>query len=832
MWRNFAANKNAMQKNLVIVESPAKAKTIERFLGDDFKVMSSFGHIRDLDKKNDGVDPDTFQPHYEIPADKQKVVSELRAAAKKAEIVWLASDEDREGEAISWHLAEVLKLDPATARRIVFHEITKPAILDAIAHPRTIDLNLVDAQQARRVLDRVLGFRLSPVLWRKVRRNLSAGRVQSVTVRLIVEREREIEAFQAESAFRVTAFFGVPGDNGQTVSLKAELNHRFTTIDEVNAFLENCKTAEFRIESLTTKPAKRTPAPPFTTSTLQQEAARKFGYAVASTMRIAQNLYESGLITYMRTDSMNLSTLCLDTAEPVIAERMGANYHKRRNYHTKSKGAQEAHEAIRPTDMSREDISGTPQERKLYNLIWKRTLASQMADAQLEKTTAVISVSGSEYQFAATGEVVKFDGFLRLYRESVEENEGDSEESGLLPPMSEGQVLQRQIITAQERFTQAPARYSEASLVHKLEELGIGRPSTYAPTISTIQKREYVAKGESEGKARSFVMATLDGNDISTETRTENFGSNRGKLVPTDTGIVVNDFLLSHFPEFMDYNFTAKVEHDFDRVAEGEEEWTNIIRSFCETFNPQVDRVMAERSETRVGERHLGTEPESGRPVSVKIGRFGPMVQIGGGEGDEETPKFASLKTGQSITTITLEEALELFKLPRTVGEFEGTTVTIGAGRFGPYVLHAKKYTSIPKGEDPMSVTLERAIELIEEKRAKDASNHLRSFEEEPELEVLNGRYGPYIKYKGNNYRIPKDRHGEAASLTLEECMKLIEAEGEKAPKKVAKTSTKTAKSTSKTASKTTKSATKAKKSTSTTKQTTKARVTKAKTEE
>ena len=818
-----------MQKNLVIVESPAKAKTIEKFLGEDFKVMSSFGHIRDLDKKNDGVDPDTFQPHYEIPADKQKVVSELRAAAKKAETIWLASDEDREGEAISWHLAEVLKLDPATARRIVFHEITKPAILDAIAHPRTIDLNLVDAQQARRVLDRVLGFRLSPVLWRKVRRNLSAGRVQSVTVRLIVEREREIEAFQAESAFRVTAFFGVPSENGQTVALKAELNHRFATIEEVNAFLENCKTAEFRIESLTTKPTKRTPAPPFTTSTLQQEAARKFGYAVASTMRIAQKLYESGLITYMRTDSMNLSTLCLDTAEPVIAERMGTNYHKRRNYHTKSKGAQEAHEAIRPTDMSREDISGTPQERRLYNLIWKRTLASQMADAQLEKTTALISVSGSEHQFAATGEVVKFDGFLRLYRESVEESEGDSEESGLLPPMSEGQLLVRQTITAQERFTQAPARYSEASLVHKLEELGIGRPSTYAPTISTIQKREYVAKGESEGKPRSFAV---EGNDISTETRSENFGSNRGKLVPTDTGIVVNDFLLSHFPEFMDYNFTAKVEHDFDRVAEGEEEWTSIIRSFCETFNPQVDRVMAERTETRVGERHLGTEPESGRPVSVKIGRFGPMVQIGGGEGDEETPKFASLKTGQSITTITLEEALELFKLPRTVGEFEGTTVTIGAGRFGPYVLHAKKYTSIPKGEDPMSVTLERAIALIEEKRAKDASNHLRAFEEEPELEVLNGRYGPYIKYKGNNYRIPKDRHAEAASLTLEECMKMIEAEGEKAPKKAVKTSTKTAKSTTKATSKTTKSATKAAKATSTTKRTTKARSTKAKTED
>lgn len=821
MWRNFAANKNAMQKNLVIVESPAKAKTIEKFLGDDFKVMSSYGHIRDLDKKNDGVDPETFQPHYEIPADKQKVVSELRAAAKKAETIWLASDEDREGEAISWHLAEVLKLDPATARRIVFHEITKTAILDAIAHPRTIDLNLVDAQQARRVLDRVLGFRLSPVLWRKVRRGLSAGRVQSVTVRLIVEREREIEAFQAESAFRVTAFFGVPTDNGQTVALKAELNHRFATLDEVNAFLENCKMAEFRIDSLTTKPTKRTPAPPFTTSTLQQEAARKFGFSVASTMRLAQTLYESGLITYMRTDSMNLSTLCLDTAEPVIAERMGANYHKRRNYHTKSKGAQEAHEAIRPTDMSREDIKGTPQERKLYNLIWKRTLASQMADAQLEKTTAVISVSGSEHHFVATGEVVKFDGFLRLYRESVEENDGDAEESGLLPPMTEGQVLQRQTITAQERFTQAPARYSEASLVHKLEELGIGRPSTYAPTISTIQKREYVAKGESEGQAREFVMATLEDDSITSETRTENFGSNRGKLVPTDIGIVVNDFLLDHFSGFMDYNFTAKVEHDFDRVAEGEEEWTNIIRSFCDTFNPQVERVLEERTETRVGERHLGNEPESGRVVSVKIGRYGPMVQIGGGEGDDETPKFASLKKGQSITTITLEEALELFKLPRTVGEYEGTTVTIGVGRFGPYVLHAKTYTSIPKDEDPMAVTLERAIEIIEAKRAVVANSHLRSFEEEPELEVLNGRYGPYVKYKGGNYRIPKERHADAASLTLEECMKFVEADSKKASKKSTKTSKTSTKSSAKTSTKTAKT-TAQKTTTSRTKTTTK----------
>lgn len=782
-----------MQKNLVIVESPAKAKTIERFLGDDFKVMSSFGHIRDLDKKNDGVDPETFEPHYEIPADKKKVVAELRAAAKKAETVWLASDEDREGEAISWHLAEVLKLDPATARRIVFHEITKKAILDAIAHPRTIDLNLVDAQQARRVLDRVLGFKLSPVLWRKVRRNLSAGRVQSVTVRLVVEREREIEAFRAESAFRVTAQFAVPTANGQHVSLKAELNHRFASLEEVNQFLENCRTAEFRIESLTTKPTKRTPAAPFTTSTLQQEAARKFGFPVASTMRVAQKLYESGLITYMRTDSMNLSTLCLDTAESVIAERMGSNYYKRRNYHTSAKGAQEAHEAIRPTDMARDEIKGTPQERRLYNLIWQRTMASQMADALLEKTTVVITVSGSDYHFSATGEVVKFDGFLRLYRESQEDNDNEAEDAGLLPAMNEGQLLQRESITAQERFSQAPARYSEASLVHKLEELGIGRPSTYAPTISTIQKREYVAKGESEGKPRQFTVVTLNDNDIHTETRTENYGSNRGKLIPTDTGIVVNDFLLSHFPEFMDYNFTAKVEHDFDRVADGEENWTNIIRSFCETFNPQVDKVLAERTETRVGERQLGTDPKSGRPVSVKIGRFGPMVQIGGGEGDEEKPLFAGLATGQSITTITLEEALELFKLPRTLGEYEGTTVSVGAGRFGPYVLHAKKYTSLPKGEDPMAVTLERAIELIEEKRAKDANNHLRSFEEEPELEVLNGRYGPYIKYKGANYRIPKDRHATAAELTLEECLKIVAAEGEKAPKKT--TRRKTAKS-------------------------------------
>ena len=779
-----------MQKNLVIVESPAKAKTIERFLGDDFKVMSSFGHIRDLAKKDFGVDPKTFAPVYIIPDDKKKVVSDLRAQAKKSETVWLASDEDREGEAISWHLAEVLKLDPSTARRIVFHEITKPAILDAIEHPRTIDLNLVDAQQARRVLDRLVGFRLSPVLWHKVRAGLSAGRVQSVTVRLIVEREREIAAFESESSFRVLARFAVDSADGQTAQLDAELNHRFATVEEAQAFLEHCKNARFTIGSIATKPSKRTPAPPFTTSTLQQDAARKIGFSVGTTMRVAQKLYEAGLITYMRTDSMNLSDLCLNTVGPVITELMGADYHKRRRYHTNAKGAQEAHEAIRPTDMRRSEIKGTAQEKRLYDLIWKRTVACQMADAQLERTTALIDIAGSQYHFVATGEVVKFEGFLRVYRESFDDNENETSESlaaeGLLPPMVEGQELHRQTLTARQRYTLPPARYSEASLVHKLEELGIGRPSTYAPTISTIQQREYVRRGESEGKSRPVTLVTLTGNDITTELSSENYGSDRGKLVPTDTGIVVNDFLMEKFPAIMDYNFTANVEHDFDLVAEGTKDWTELIRTFYGDLEPQVETVLAERSETRVGERYLGDDPKSGHPVSVKIGRFGPMVQIGSGEGDDK-PRFARLAPDQSIATITLEEALELCKLPRELGEFEDQPVKVGAGRFGPYVQHGKKYVSIPKDEDPLTITPERAVELILAKREADAKSHLLSFAEEPELEVLAGRFGPYIKYKGKNYKIPKERAEHAAELTLEECRALIEA----GSKTSAKTTTK-----------------------------------------
>lgn len=773
-----------MHKNLVIVESPAKAKTIERFLGKDFKVMSSFGHIRDLKKKNFGIDLDTFAPEYEIPADKEKVVQELRMQAKKAETVWLASDEDREGEAISWHLAEVLKLDPSTARRIVFHEITKTAILEAIAHPRTIDLNLVDAQQARRVLDRLVGFRLSPVLWRKVRPNLSAGRVQSVTVRLIVEREREIEAFKSDSSFRVTGLFSVKGLNGQNSQLKAELNHRFATAAEAEAFLNSCRASEFVISGIVTKPSKRTPAPPFTTSTLQQEAARKLGFPVAVTMRIAQSLYEAGLITYMRTDSMNLSSLCLDTAAPVIREMMGNEYHKRRNYHTKSKGAQEAHEAIRPTDMRRADIEGTQQEKRLYDLIWKRTIACQMADAQLERTTVTIEVGDSEHAFVATGEVVKFDGFLRVYRESIDDSETESEESGLLPPLAEGQVVVREEISAQQRFSQPPPRYTEASLVSKLEELGIGRPSTYAPTISTIQQREYVRRGESEGQQREYTFIQLSDDKVTTEVRTESYGSNKGKMVPTDTGIVVNDFLLRSFPDIMDYNFTANVEQDFDRVAEGEKNWTELIRTFYGNFDPLVEQVLTERTEIKVGERLLGNDPVSGRPVSVKIGRFGPMVQIGTGEGDEEKPRFAKLGKEQSIATLTLEEALELFKLPRVLGEYENQEVKVGAGRFGPYVQHAGKYVSLPKGEDPMTIELEQAVELILAKREADAKSHLRAFAEEPEMEVRSGRFGPYIAYQGKNYKIPKTQADRAAELTLEECRAIIAADAKKTPSK------------------------------------------------
>lgn len=773
-------NKKTMQKNLVIVESPAKAKTIEKYLGADYKVMSSYGHIRDLKKKDFGVDLKTFEPQYEIPADKRKVVTELRAQAKKSEAVWLASDEDREGEAISWHLAEVLGLDPKETRRIVFHEITKPAILSAIEHPRHIDLNLVDAQQARRVLDRLVGFKLSPVLWRKVRPSLSAGRVQSVAVRLIVEREREIQQFKPESSYRVTAVFEVPASNGSITLLKAELNKRFATRDEAQAFLEKCKKATFTIDAITTRPTKRNPAPPFTTSTLQQEAARKLGFPVAVTMRVAQSLYESGLITYMRTDSMNLSDLCLNSCGPVISSLMGDEYHQRRTYHTHSKGAQEAHEAIRPTDMNRQTIEGDTREQRLYELIWKRTIACQMADAKLERTTVSIAVSETDEMFQATGEVVRFDGFLRVYRESQGDDENaNADESKLLPPMNEGEALQRREVVAQQRFSQQPARYTEASLVHKMEELGIGRPSTYAPTISTIQNREYVVKGDAEGTPRNYDQLTLQSDTISETTQSENVGSNRGKLVPTDIGLVVNDFLMEYFPEIMDYNFTANVEKQFDEVAEGKENWTEMISNFYQDFEPQVERTLNEKTEHRVGERELGVDPKSGKPVSVKIGRFGPVVQMGT-PSDDEKPQFANLTKGQSIETITLEEALELFKLPRTLGELEGQVVKANVGRFGPYVQIGKLFVSIPKGEDPMDITLERAAELIQEKRLKEEQSHLKQFDEDPDLEVRAGRWGPYIAYKGKNYKLPKSDAERATELTYDECKKIIEAEAKK----------------------------------------------------
>ena len=774
-----------MQKNLVIVESPAKAKTIEKFLGPDFKVMSSLGHIRDLKKKNFGVDLETFEPQYEIPADKRHVVSDLRAQAKASEAVWLASDEDREGEAIAWHLAEVLGLDPKETRRIVFHEITKPAILSAIEHPRHIDLNLVDAQQARRVLDRLVGFKLSPVLWRRVRPSLSAGRVQSVAVRLIVEREREIQKFIPEASYRVTANFNVPAGNGQTVLLKAELNKRFATKDEAEEFLTYCRDAAFNIDCITTRPTKRTPAAPFTTSTLQQEAARKLGFPVSMTMRVAQTLYESGLITYMRTDSMNLSDLCLNSCGPVIEQLMGAEYHKRRTYHTHSKGAQEAHEAIRPTDMARQHVEGTPQEKRLYELIWKRTIASQMADAQLERTTVNIAINNRPEYFQATGQVVRFDGFMRVYRESLGDDEvQQTDDANLLPPMNEGQQLEKHNITAQQRFTQQPPRYTEPSLVHKLEELGIGRPSTYAPTISTIQQREYVVKGEKEGTPRAFIQLSLlpDG-QITEETLTENVGSDKGKLIPTDIGLVVNDFLMEYFPDIMDYNFTANVEKEFDEVAEGHKNWTNLISTFYRDFEPQVERTMNEKTEHRVGERELGIDPQSGKPVSVKIGRFGPVAQKGE-SGSEEKPTFANLKAGQSIETITLDEALELFKLPRELGEFEGVMLKANSGRFGPYVQMNKLYVSIPKDEDPMTISLERAIELVQMKREADAKSLLKTFDEEPGLEVKMGRWGPYIAYKKKNYKIPAKEAENAANLSLEDCKRIMEEDSKKPVRK------------------------------------------------
>ena len=772
-----------MQKNLVIVESPAKAKTIEKFLGSDFKVMSSYGHIRDLKKKDFGVNLKTFEPQYEIPADKKHVVSELRAQAKKAETIWLASDEDREGEAISWHLAEVLGLDPKETKRIVFHEITKSAIQNAIENPRHIDLHLVDAQQARRVLDRLVGFKLSPVLWRKVRPSLSAGRVQSVAVRLIVEREREINAFNATPYYRVTAAFLTAAQHAALP--EAELDTRFADEKSATDFLEACRNAAFQVEKVVQKPVTRTPAPPFTTSTLQQEAARKLGFPVAVTMRVAQTLYEAGLITYMRTDSMNLSDFCKKSCEEVIKETMGADYHKRRAYHTHAKGAQEAHEAIRPTDMHRTDIEGTTQERRLYELIRKRTLACQMADAELEKTTATIAVGGRSETFTAEGEVVKFDGFLRVYRESRGDEDTETANDsaqGLLPAIAEGDALQLKTMKARQRFTPAPPRYSEASLVHKLEELGIGRPSTYAPTISTIQQREYVKKGDTEGSPRPYREIILKDGNLTTADLTENTGGNRGKLVPTDTGSVVNDFLMEYFPEIMDYHFTANVEKDFDEVAEGKMNWTKLISDFYNQLEPVVERTMKERTDHKAGERLLGTNPADGKPVSVKIGRYGPLVQIGTPE-DKEKPRFANLAPGQSIETITLEEALELFKLPRTLGEHEGQTVKANSGRFGPYVQLGKLFASIPKGEDPMTIDLPRALELLTAKKDAEAKSHLKTFEEDKELEVRTGRFGPYISWKGKNFKLPKKEATRAAELTYEECLAIVKAESQKKKK-------------------------------------------------
>ena len=767
-----------MQENLVIVESPAKAKTIEKFLGKDYKVMSSYGHIRDLKKKEISINLDTLEPDYEIPEEKKKLVSELKASAKKADKVWLASDEDREGEAISWHLCEVLGLDEKKTSRIVFHEITKPAIMDAINNPRYLNMNLVNAQQARRVLDRLVGFKLSPILWRKVKPALSAGRVQSVAVRLIVEREREIQAFKSEPYYRINALFIMTTKDGKKAEVKAELDTRFKTHEDAVAFLEKCKTSEFVVSDITKKPLKRTPAPPFTTSTLQQEAARKLGFTVSQTMMIAQHLYENGKITYMRTDSVNLSSLCINACRDEIQKNWGEKYHKTRQYHTSSKGAQEAHEAIRPTYMEASSIEGTMQERRLYELIWKRTAACQMADAQIEKTTVGISVkqadgTETEEKFIVNGEVVTFDGFLKVYRESSDEDESRETATSQLPPMTEGDKLQRSEMVATERFSQGPLRYTEASLVHKMEELGIGRPSTYAPTISTIQQRGYVQKGDKKGEDRAFTIDTLKGNTITNTTKTETAGSDKGKLQPTDIGLVVNDFLLQHFPEVLDYNFTANVEQEFDSIAEGKEQWTDMLKDFYKHFEPSVEQTMNSRQQHKAGERQLGTDPKSGKPVFVKIGRFGPVIQIGSAE-DKEKPSFAQLPKDKGMETITLEEALDLFKLPRTVGEFEGSPVVIGAGRFGPYILHNKKYVSLPENEDPMTIKLSTAVALIERRRIEDNMRHLKKFDEDSKLEVMKGKYGPYLVYDGKNYRLPKAMHERAAELTYEECMNVI----------------------------------------------------------
>ncbi len=774
-------------KNLVIVESPAKAKTIEKFLGKDYKVMSSYGHIRDLKKRGMSVEiDDGFKPEYEIPAEKKELVKQLKSAASQADMVWLASDEDREGEAIAWHLYEVLGLKPDRTKRIVFHEITKPAILNAIANPRDIDLARVDAQQARRVLDRIVGFELSPVLWKKIKPALSAGRVQSVAVRLICEREKEIEAFVSTPYYRVTALFALP--SGET--FKAELKRRIETEDEVKAFLEKCAASIFNVADIAVKPIKRSPAPPFTTSTLQQEAGKRLGFSVNTTMRVAQKLYEDGRITYMRTDSTNLSELALKDIARAITEEYGSDYSKTRHYHTQSKGAQEAHEAIRPTYIDEKVVSNDAREQRLYDLIRKRTLASQMSDALLEKTTVEISISLSEEQFRAEGEVVRFEGFMKAYQpENSDNEEGNAfvaAQEGLLPAMDKGTPLAAEELTGTERFTFPPARYTEMTLVKKMEDLGIGRPSTYAPTISTIQSREYIRHGEKEGVPRDYKVFTLKDGGLEEETRTETTGSERGKLVPTDVGMVVNEFLTDYFPEILDYNFTARVESKFDEIAEGKAGWQDEISGFYGNFHPAIENVEKMRMEHKVGERQLGTDPASGRPVSVKIGRFGPVVQIGDAA-DEEKPLFASLMEGQSIQDITLEEALKLFELPRTIGEFEGEPVIASSGRFGPYVKFGKLFVSIPKDKTPQAITLPEAIELIVAKRDAEANKVIKTFDDMPGVSVLNGRYGPYVAYmkegarKAVNYKIPKGT--DPSELTSEAVRELMEKQ-DAAPKK------------------------------------------------
>jgi DNA topoisomerase-1 len=784
-----------MQKNLVIVESPAKAKTIEKFLGADYKVLSSYGHIRDLKEKGLGVDVNNnFEPEYIVSSDKAEVVKTLKKAAKEAQTVWLASDEDREGEAISWHLAVVLELSEKNSKRIVFHEITKNAILHAIEAPRNIDLNLVNSQQARRVLDRIVGFEISPILWKKIMPSLSAGRVQSVAVRLIVEREREINQFNAEAYFKVTAVFILP--DGKTL-LKAELNKRFATEPEARAFLEGLKNAKFTIEDIHTRPGKKSPAPPFTTSTLQQEAARKIGFSVAQTMSIAQKLYEAGFITYMRTDSLNLSTLALNAAKKEIGTEFGDKYVKIRQYQTKTKGAQEAHEAIRPTYIGNRTIKAAAAEQKLYELIWKRTVASQMADAELERTTVTIGISTySNEKFHVHGEVIRFDGFLRVYLEDNDDEHADETVEAILPPMLVNERLDLSEAIANERLTQKPFRYTEASLVRKLEELGIGRPSTYAPTISTIQQRGYVIKGGKDGEERLFVTLILKNNAITGSSKKETIGADRNKLLPTDSGIVVNDFLIEHFPDVLNYNFTANLEKAFDRIAEGEIAWTDTLRQFYDFFHPIVQKVSASKTELKVGEKLLGTDPVSGKPVSVKIGRFGPFVQIGSAE-DEEKPRFASLMPAQSIETIQLDEALRLFELPRTVGQLEGNPVIAAIGRFGPYLKYNNAFTTIPKTYNPYHITIEEAEKLIREKSERDANKQIKSFPEDANLLILNGRFGAYISYNKTNYKIPKGT--VPADLTFEEAMKIIKETPEKPEKNKVKKAAKTTKAKAKT---------------------------------